>query len=363
MSTILFKNICKTYDGKNFVLKDLTFSIKDNEFVVLIGASGSGKTTILNLIAGLEDITSGEMFIDDVLSNDIDPKDRDLAMIFQNYALYPHMSVYDNIAFSLRNKKFKENEINKRILEVSKKLNIEELLFRKPMQLSGGQKQRVAIGRAIARKPKIFLMDEPLSNLDCSLRIKMREELKQLYNELNSTIVYVTHDQTEALTLATKIIVLNEGNIEQIGTPLEIFKTPKNEFVAQFIGTPKMNILPKIRIYSNNDKKCIEVFGQKIIFNKQYKNKDIDIGIRPEDFVVSNIKEKGLGVKINFSELIGSECIIHGIIEIDKKEYEIVFKTPVKKKINSKMYIKPKINKIYYFDSKTKERINYEKIC
>jgi multiple sugar transport system ATP-binding protein len=327
LALVNLKNICKTYDNKKLVIDNLSFTVDNNDFFVLIGASGSGKTTILNLIAGLEDINSGEIYINDVLSNNIEPKDRDIAMVFQNYALYPHMTVFENLAFALRNKKENKKEIKNRVVEIAEKLRIDKLLDRKPAQLSGGQKQRVAIGRAIVRNPKIFLMDEPLSNLDVVLRNQLRKELKQLHKDFNATIIYVTHDQIEALSLATKIMVLKDGHIEQIGTPIEIFENPQNQFVAQFLGTPKMNIINNLNINYKNNKKFINIFNQEIeLPNIISKPQTINLGIRPENFIVCNKKSDiGTRVSIKYAELIGSEYIIYSKMEYKNNIYQIVF--------------------------------------
>ena len=236
-------NINKTFDGKNFVVKNFNLEVHDKDFVVLVGPSGCGKTTILNIISGLENQTSGNVYIEDKLVNNVDPKNRDIAMVFQNYALYPMLTVYDNLSFSLKIRKMKKSDIEEKVNEVSKLLGISDLLKRKPRQLSGGQMQRVAIGRAIIRKPKVFLMDEPLSNLDTLLRNKTRLEIKNLQENIKNTIVYVTHDQIEAMTMATKIVVMNEGEIQQVGSPYDVYNKPENMFVASFIGTPKINFI------------------------------------------------------------------------------------------------------------------------
>ena len=241
MSKVVLNNITKSYDGKKNIINGINLEIKDKEFLILVGSSGCGKSTILRLISGLEDITSGEILIDDNIINDVHPKDRDIAFVFQSYALYPHMNVYDNIAFGLKMRKYDKKAIDEKVRQTAKALNLEDLLDRKPKQLSGGQRQRVALGRAIVRNPKVFLMDEPLSNLDANLRVQMRAEIKRLHKNLATTFIYVTHDQTEALTMADRIVVLDKGVIQQVDTPSNIYNNPKNKFVAGFIG--QMNFI------------------------------------------------------------------------------------------------------------------------
>ena len=368
MASIIFENVDKSYDGINNVIENMSFQIEHGEFVVLIGSSGCGKTTILNMIAGLEDITKGNLYIDDKISNEEEPKDRNIAMIFQNYALYPHMTVYENIAFPLKNKNVDPKTINAKILDIASKLEISELLKRKPFQLSSGQKQRVAIGRAMIREPKIFLMDEPLSNLDTSLRNQLKQEIKILHNELGSTVIYVTHDQMEALTLATKIIIIKQGKIQQIGTPIELFTKPKNEYVAKFLGVPKINIIKNVKVDSLKRKKIINLFGQKIditmLLRKEedLTERNVNIGIRPEDFKIENPEEYVFNVNTDYVELIGSEYIVHGTTNYNNKKERLVFKIPLSKfkNIPDNLKISPIINMLHIFDATTKERINYE---
>ncbi|MBO5948947.1 ATP-binding cassette domain-containing protein, partial [bacterium] len=240
MAQVELKNISKIYDKKT-IINDISLTIKDKEFLVLVGSSGCGKSTILRMIAGLEEITSGEIFIDGNCVNNVQPKDRDIAFVFQNYALYPHMSVYENIAFPLKMRKMSKKDIDEKVKEAAQILDLTELLNRKPKQLSGGQRQRVALGRAIVRSPKVFLMDEPLSNLDAKLRVQMRAEIKKLHQKLQTTFIYVTHDQTEALTMGDRIAVIDAGVIQQIGTPLDVYNNPVNKFVAGFLGSPSTN--------------------------------------------------------------------------------------------------------------------------
>src|SRR5574344_2120144 len=243
MAEVKLINVCKVYEGHVLAVDKVNIDVKDREFVVLVGPSGCGKSTTRRMIAGLEDISSGELYIDGKLVNDVPPKDRDIAMVFQNYALYPHMTVYENMAFGLKIRKFPKEEIDQRVKEAAKILDIEELLDRKPKALSGGQRQRVAVGRAIVRNPKVFLFDEPLSNLDAKLRVTMRGEIAALHQRLNATMIYVTHDQIEAMTMGTKIVVMKDGHVQQIGEPLYLYNHPINKFVAGFIGSPPMNFL------------------------------------------------------------------------------------------------------------------------
>jgi ABC-type sugar transport system ATPase subunit len=297
---------------------------KEDEFLVLVGPSGCGKSTLLRMIAGLEQIDEGEIFINDQLVNELHPSKRETAMVFQSYALYPHMNVYENMSFGLKIEKRPKEEIEQKVMQAAKILKIEELLERKPKQLSGGQRQRVAIGRAITRNPKIFLFDEPLSNLDAALRAEMRVEISKLHNQIKTNMIYVTHDQVEAMTLADRIVILNHGNIEQVGTPDEIYSDPSNIFVAQFIGTPKMNIL-KItseNIVSNNQ---INFLGNNIkIDGINFSKKDYYLGIRPEHFNVSENSEYKFNPKVDLVENLGNEKIVY--IKMD--QYEISAKIP-----------------------------------
>ena len=290
MSEVSLRKVVKMYDGGVQAVRGIDLDIKDHEFVVLVGPSGCGKTTTLRMIAGLEDITDGEIAIGPDVVNDVPPKDRDIAMVFQNYALYPHMTVHENMSFGLRLKKFPKDEINRRVDEAARILDIKELLDRKPKQLSGGQRQRVAMGRAIVRNPKVFLFDEPLSNLDAKLRVQMRIEIKKVHQKVRTTTVYVTHDQVEAMTLADRVVVMNHGVIEQVGTPQELYHAPKTRFVAGFIGSPAMNFLP-CRLDGEDGKAVVRV-GQNLAFPLPeararryvgFKGKpDLLLGLRPE---------------------------------------------------------------------------------
>lgn len=306
MSSVLFKNVSKSYDNKKVIIDNISLDIKDKEFIVLVGASGCGKSTALRMIAGLEDITSGEIIIDDKVVNNIHPKDRDIAFVFQSYALYPHMSVYDNIAFGLKMRKVDKKTIDEKVKEAAEILNLTQYLDRKPKQLSGGQRQRVALGRAIVRNPKVFLMDEPLSNLDAKLRVQMRSEIKKLHKKLQTTFVYVTHDQTEALTMGDRIVVLDKGVIQQVDTPQNIYSTPANTFVAGFIG--QMNF-----INAEIEDDSLKFENVRIPVPENIKSaisgKDkIVLGIRPENMTGGDIK---FSVKVDISEMLGSEQIAY----------------------------------------------------
>src|SRR3989441_3263639 len=288
MARVLLKNLNKKYDDVHAV-KDVNLEIRDREFVVLVGPSGCGKTTTLRMVAGLEEISSGEIRIDEQRINELAPMDRDIAMVFQNYALYPHMSVYDNMAFGLRMRKFGREEIERRVRQAAEILGIQELLARRPRQLSGGQRQRVALGRAIVRNPRVFLFDEPLSNLDAALRVQMRVELKRLHDRLETTAIYVTHDQVEAMTLGDRVVVMKDGWIQQVGEPLELYGKPANKFVAGFIGSPAMNFAEATVAEENgavmvtNPGIRVRVPPAKAEALRQYVGKRGTLGIRPED--------------------------------------------------------------------------------
>ena len=323
MATLKFDNIQKIYDNGFQAVYDFNLDIQDKEFIVFVGPSGCGKTTTLRMVSGLEDISDGELYINGKLVNDVSPKDRDIAMVFQSYALYPHMSVYDNMAFGLKIAKLSKEEIDAKVKNTAKILEIEELLDRKPKQLSGGQRQRVALGRAIVRDAQVFLMDEPLSNLDAKLRVQMRSEIIELHRKLGTTTIYVTHDQTEAMTMATRLVVMNKGYIQQIGTPKEIYQHPVNKFVASFIGSPAMNFIDG----TIQNGKFVKG-GLSIVFpkNKQdivdeYEGKEVTLGMRPEeliaeDFVTEDYEVSNtLHMDVSVVELLGHEFIVHGDIE------------------------------------------------
>ena len=347
MANIKFNGVHKSF-GSNKIITDFNLLGKEDEFLVLIGPSGCGKSTLLRMIAGLEQIDEGEIFINNQLVNNLHPSKRETAMVFQSYALYPHMNVFENMSFGLKIEKKPKDEIQKKVMQAAKILKIEELLQRKPKELSGGQRQRVAIGRAITRNPKIFLFDEPLSNLDAALRAEMRVEISKLHNQIKTNMIYVTHDQVEAMTLADRIVILNGGNIEQVGTPDEIYSNPSNIFVAQFIGTPKMNILKitKDNIISDSE---INFLDNKIKMGSiNFLQKEYYIGIRPEHFNVSDDSEYKFKPKIELVENLGNEKIIY----IKKDNYEISIKIPSKNNIQNTIGFN--LKDIFVFDENGK---------
>jgi multiple sugar transport system ATP-binding protein len=324
MARVELKNIRKVFDKNVVAVDDFNLVIEDKEFVVLVGPSGCGKSTTLRMVAGLEEITEGELYIDDKLVNDVPPKDRDIAMVFQNYALYPHMTVYENMAFALKLRKEKKQVIDKKVKQTAEILGITDLLKRRPKALSGGQRQRVAIGRAIVREPKVFLMDEPLSNLDAKLRNQMRAEIIKIHESVNTTFIYVTHDQTEAMTLGDRIVVMKDGYIQQIGTPQEVFNNPVNEFVAGFIGTPQMNFLDGELVVSNGEY-IVNVAGvsiklpedkQSVLKKQAEAGRKVTVGVRPEHILVSDAESKdAIKAKIDVCEMMGSETHLHAVVD------------------------------------------------
>ena len=331
MSEVVMKGLKKVYDNKVTAVHDVNLEIKDKEFIVLVGPSGCGKSTTLRMVAGLEEISDGELYIDGKLVNDVAPKDRDIAMVFQNYALYPHKTVYDNLAFALKLRKESKEAIDKKVREVAEILDITQYLKRKPKALSGGQRQRVAIGRAMVRDPKVFLMDEPLSNLDAKLRNQMRAEIIKLRSRINTTFMYVTHDQTEAMTLGDRIVIMKDGYVNQIGTPQEVFNKPVNLFVAGFIGMPVMNFFDNCRLLLEDGSYYAEIRGVKFLLGdfqqkalRQINAKPCDIvaGIRPQHVTVG---EGELSAKIEVSEMMGSEYNIHA--RTDKDEVVMLIPT------------------------------------
>ncbi len=366
MVEMSLKNIGKKYDNaEHFAVTDFNLNIKDQEFIVFVGPSGCGKSTTLRMIAGLEDITEGELKIGNKVMNDVAPKDRRIAMVFQNYALYPHMTVFDNMAFGLKLRKYDKNEIKKRVENAAEILGLKEYLDRKPAALSGGQRQRVALGRAIVRDAKVFLMDEPLSNLDAKLRVAMRAEIAKLHRRLETTTIYVTHDQTEAMTMADRIVIMKDGIVQQIGTPREVYDTPINEFVAGFIGSPAMNFFNvtlkngviedghglKLRVPEGRNKALVE---------NGYDGKEITFGIRPEDIhgeqvVIDAAPETTVHTEVVVSELLGAETML----------YTRIGDTEFISKVDARDFHEPgemvdlsfNLNKAHFFDKETEEVI------
>ena len=353
MGNIAISNVTKKFDSTE-VIHGINLKINDGEFVVLVGPSGCGKTTLLRMIAGLESITDGNISIDDKIINNIKPKERDCAMVFQNYALYPHMKVAANMGFSLKIKKAPKEEIDQKVKDVAKILEIEDYLERYPRQLSGGQRQRVAMGRAIVRNPKVFLFDEPLSNLDAKLRVQMRTQIKLLHARLKTTLVYVTHDQVEAMTMADKIVVMNEGLVEQTGAPLELYDKPVNIFVAGFIGSPSMNLL-NASINSNSIN--LGSAGSIPITRKttSENNLDITLGIRPSHMDISKNGE-GLKFQIDVIEPTGADSLVYG--RINDTECCVQTSERLNLKSGEIIHILPNEDNLHFFDNQSNERIN-----
>lgn len=367
MAGLRFKNLYKIYENGFEAVKDFNLEIEDKEFIVFVGPSGCGKSTTLRMVAGLEEISEGELYIGDQVVNDKAPKDRDIAMVFQNYALYPHMTVYDNMAFGLKLRKLPKAEIEAKVKNAAKILDIEYLLDRKPKALSGGQRQRVAMGRAIVRNPQVFLMDEPLSNLDAKLRVQMRIEISKLYKELNTTFIYVTHDQTEAMTLGTRIVVMKDGVVQQVDTPNEIYNNPVNMFVAGFIGSPQMNFLYG-NIVEEAGKVCIEINGEKVELNEEkakklkannYLNKEVILGIRPEKIAYEDRVKENSNIKfeseIDLLENLGSETYIH--TKLGEKTVVIKTKSGANKGIGDKFSFTINGNDFHVFDKETQDTV------
>lgn len=328
MASLSLKGIQKVYPNGFQAVKDFNLDIADKEFIIFVGPSGCGKSTTLRMVAGLEDISGGTLEIDGKVMNDVEPKDRDIAMVFQNYALYPHMTVYDNMAFGLKLRKMPKDEIDKKVREAARILDLEKLLDRKPKALSGGQRQRVAMGRAIVRHPKVFLMDEPLSNLDAKLRVQMRIEISKLHENLGATIIYVTHDQTEAMTLGTRIVVMKDGIVQQVDTPQSLYNTPCNLFVAGFIGSPQMNFMDATVTVSGEDVTLtvgehvlkVPASKKKALIGSNYNGKTVVLGIRPEDVhdseaFITNSPDSVIRSKIKVYELLGAEVFLYFDVE------------------------------------------------
>ncbi|HOA63461.1 MAG: sn-glycerol-3-phosphate ABC transporter ATP-binding protein UgpC [Acholeplasmataceae bacterium] len=370
MATVTLKNVNKVYPGDVHAVVDFNLHIKDKEFIVLVGPSGCGKTTTLRMIAGLEDITSGVLMIDDEVVNDVAPKDRNIAMVFQSYALYPHMTVYDNMAFGLKLRKFSRDEIDRRVNRAAEILGLKPYLNRRPKELSGGQRQRVALGRAIVRDAKVFLMDEPLSNLDAKLRVQTRSEIIKLTEQLGITTIYVTHDQVEAMTMASRIVVMKDGYIQQVGTPKEIYDNPDNMFVGGFIGTPPMNFIEG-RVTANGYFECgnhklgvsrlrVPEAKVKMLNDLRFLEEPIILGIRPEDIhdefiVLDTYKESKVKIKVDVAELLGAETLIYATLHGQDLVAKISARVDIH--MGDEVELAFDMNKCHFFDPQTERRI------
>ena len=366
MASVSLNHIYKVYAGGVTAVSDFCLDIEDKEFIVLVGPSGCGKSTTLRMVAGLEEISEGELYIGDKLVNDVAPKDRDIAMVFQNYALYPHMTVYDNMAFGLKLRKTPKEEIKRRVNEAARILGIEFLLNRKPKALSGGQRQRVALGRAIVREPKVFLMDEPLSNLDAKLRVQMRTEITKLHQRLQTTFIYVTHDQTEAMTMASRIVVMKDGVVQQVDTPQNLYDYPANEFVAGFIGSPQMNFFDVKLGKEGQD--VVATFGEnKIVVpgskvakftDESYIGKEVVMGIRPENIhddanVLATYANAAIDVNVEVTEQMGSETYLY--LTTTGKEGNIIARVDPRttSRAGDKIKVAFDVNHLHFFDKQT----------
>ncbi|MBC2576863.1 ABC transporter ATP-binding protein [Peptostreptococcus canis] len=370
MAKVQLKDICKSYDNGFNAVKNVNIDIEDKEFIVLVGPSGCGKSTTLRMIAGLEEISSGTLTIDDKVVNNVEPKDRDIAMVFQNYALYPHMTVYDNMSFALKLRKMNKSEIDKKVREAAEILQLEDLLDRKPKALSGGQRQRVALGRSIVRNPKVFLMDEPLSNLDAKLRTEMRAQISKLHKDLGATFIYVTHDQVEAMTMGDRIVVMKDGIVQQINKPKVLYDNPVNKFVASFIGSPQMNFLnvelleegkDVVAKLEGKDLKFV-IPGGKAVFLKEkgYIGKKVVLGIRPEDIHREKVfldmsQESMFEATVIIRELMGSEIFAY----IELLGNEMIAKFDGRNDVNpgDKLKLALDMNRVHFFDLETEENI------
>tara|TARA_B100000287_G_scaffold404244_1_gene426738 strand:- start:1299 stop:2354 length:1056 start_codon:yes stop_codon:yes gene_type:complete len=351
MSEISLKNLKKSF-GKTEVIHDLSIDVKDGELIVIVGPSGCGKSTLLRMVAGLEDANQGDIIIDGKKVNELEPMERNIAMVFQNYALYPHMTVFDNMAYGLKIAKISKEEINSRVQKAAEILELQELLKRKPNQLSGGQRQRVAMGRAIVRNPVAFLFDEPLSNLDAKLRVQMRLEIKKLQTQLKTTSLYVTHDQVEAMTLADRMIVMNEGNVEHIGTPLEVYTKPNTLFTAQFIGSPAMNIL-KGDCKNGN----LTLSNNSVLKTSAKFNGKVSAGLRPEDFKIDD--NGSIKLQVELVELIGSSSLVHGRLENSDEILVASISGVLEDEIvGKKISLSFNTSNLHLFDTNSGQRIN-----
>ncbi len=367
MANLSLKNIYKRYSGGVVAVSDFNLEIEDKEFIILVGPSGCGKSTTLRMIAGLEEISDGELYIDGRLVNEVAPKDRDIAMVFQNYALYPHMTVFENMAFGLKLRKMPRDEIKRRVQEAAEILDIEHLLDRKPKALSGGQRQRVALGRAIVREPKVFLMDEPLSNLDAKLRVQMRTEIGKLHQKLQTTFIYVTHDQTEAMTMGSRIVVMKDGIIQQVDSPMNLYNTPANKFVAGFIGSPQMNFIDA-KVEKDGDDVTL-VFGQskvKLPADKaalildDYIGKEVTMGIRPEDLhddeaYIAKASDAVIDADVEITEQMGAETYLY--LKIEGVPFTARVNPSSTTKLGDHIKLAMNTDKIHIFDKETEVAI------
>jgi multiple sugar transport system ATP-binding protein len=370
MAEVILENVTKVFPGGTVAVEEFSLNIRDQEFIVLVGPSGCGKSTTLRMVAGLEEATRGTIRIGNRVVNDVPPKDRDIAMVFQNYALYPHMTVYKNMAFGLRLRRFPKAEIDRRVREAAKILGIEELMDRKPRALSGGQRQRVAVGRAIVRQPQAFLFDEPLSNLDAKLRVEMRAELKRLHHRLKTTVIYVTHDQAEAMTLGDRVVVMNAGRVQQVAPPLVVYDYPVNRFVAGFLGTPAMNFIPG-RLVAQDGAVCFAVGEERVRLADRmakrtaaFAGKSVTLGVRPEDIGHENTgkfegRQNVLPAVVRVVEPLGDEQIIHAAGPL---ETPLVCKldSHVKVEVDQRLDVHLAMNRIHLFDDVTGQNISLE---
>lgn len=367
MARVKLENLRKVYDNGFVAVHDASFEVRDGEFVVLVGPSGCGKSTTLRMIAGLESISDGDLYIGDRRVNDVPPKDRDIAMVFQNYALYPHMSVYENMAFGLKLRKYPRHEIDERVKQAAGILGIESILDRKPKQLSGGQRQRVAVGRAIVRKPQVFLFDEPLSNLDAKLRVQMRTEISKLHRQLQATMIYVTHDQVEAMTMGDRIVVLRDGVIQQIDSPLKLYDHPANKFVAGFIGSPAMNFVPGrivredgLRFVAPGLSVPVQDWDGRLL--EPYQDRDVILGIRPEDiYVAGNMRHDGpsanVSTQLEVAEPMGNEIFVYARLA-DQSVVARIAPQPIPEP-GQRIDLALDLRKLHFFDAETEAAVGY----
>jgi multiple sugar transport system ATP-binding protein len=363
MARVLIRNLSKKF-GEVLVVKDVNLEIRDKEFLVIVGPSGCGKTTTLRMVAGLESITSGQILIGDTVVNELPPMDRDIAMVFQNYALYPHMSVYDNIAFGLKMRRFSQVEISQRVREVAEILGIGDYLKRKPRQLSGGQRQRVALGRAIVRHPRVFLFDEPLSNLDAKLRVQMRVELKKIHDRLGTTAIYVTHDQVEAMTLGDRVVVMRDGVVQQVGEPLELYNEPTSRFVAGFIGSPSMNFATvKVTeadggLWAINEGIRIMVSAEKSVRLRRYVGEQVALGIRPEDLRLASSddpEQPGFDAVVEVVEKLGSQILLD--VKVGSAMMVAAVEPTVRARARERLRLAVNPERVHFFDSRSEAAI------